>query len=526
MTHKGLDDLLAAGLRPRRLAGGDVPAFFAQVRARLFGAPPADTAQTPAPAPQRTQPVAERQRPPFPVDVFPATVAAFARRVAAAMGCPIDFIGVAILVVSGAAIGAARALQLKGGWVEKPGLYAVVVARPGTTKTPALRAVMEPIYEEQDRLYQDHKAARTKYEEGLAAFKEARRSRDDDQPKPGPPDEPPPLRHLFASDTTVEGLAANLEENRKGILLFRDELTAWVRSLDMYRAKGTDRQFFLSAWSGEMVKVGRKSAHGKPVILPHPFIAVLGGIQPDLLSELEAEGGKEDGFLHRILFSYPADLRAQEWTDEEVSDEDKLEWQIVLGRLLNLQPARPEGASERPKLLQLSPEGKQAFTAWHDRLVAEMNHEDFPPELMGPWAKLKAHCARFALVVHLLRVACEEAGDGQSEGQVGAEDVGRAERLCAYFQAHFRVVYLRLRQDQEDRMVDDLVRWMARKRLRRCTPRDVCRANVCGIRKSSEAEKLLQAAIDRGLGEADGGDSRQQRRRVPEVQAFVLKGDA
>ena len=116
---------------------------------------------------------------PKALPIAPPGEGTIARRVAAAMRCPIDFIGLAILVVSGAAIGAARALQVKGGWLEKPGLYAVVVARPGTTKTPALRAVMEPIYEEQDRLYQDYKAARLKYEEDLAAYKEARRNHDD-----------------------------------------------------------------------------------------------------------------------------------------------------------------------------------------------------------------------------------------------------------------------------------------------------------------------------------------------------------
>src|SRR5262249_54527952 len=148
------------------------------------------------------------ERPPFPVEVFPVKVAKFVRRVAAAMRCPADFPGLGVLVVSGAAIGAARALQLKGGWLEKPGLYAVIVNRPGTTKTPALRAVMAPVYDEQDRLYENHKAAVKRYEEDLEAYKGALRTRrkDEQEPEPEPPAEPLPLRHLFASDTTVESL--------------------------------------------------------------------------------------------------------------------------------------------------------------------------------------------------------------------------------------------------------------------------------------------------------------------------------
>src|SRR5262249_10172496 len=156
-------------------------------------------------------------------------------------------------------------------------------------------------------------------------------------------------------------------------------------------------QFFMSAWSGEMVKIDRKYSHGQPTIIRNPFVSVLGGIQPDLLSELQAEGGKEDGFIHRVLFAYPAEVLAQEWSDAEISEEDQREWQVVLGRLLNLQPIKLEGTSERPKCLRFSSEGKSAYVAWHDALIREMNSPDFPRELWGPWSKLKAHCARFAL---------------------------------------------------------------------------------------------------------------------------------
>ena len=73
-------------------------------------------------------------------------------------------------------------------------------------------------------------------------------------------------------------------------------------------------------------------------------------------------------------------------------------------------------------------------------------------------------------------------------------------------------------------MVEDLLKWMEKKKVRRCTPRDLCRSRFCGITKSSDAEKLLQAAIDRGLGEGEGPDHRRGRgRRGPDLQAFVLK---
>jgi hypothetical protein len=520
MVHKGLDDLLAAGGKPRRLEGDEVASFFTSVRAKLFSSPSA-VATMPS---TTVRPVAEpsADRPSFPVDVFPASVAQFVRSVAAATQCPVDFPGLAALVIAGAAIGAARALLVKPAWIEKPGLYAAIVSRPGTTKTPALKAVMRPIYDEQDRLYEQYKAKLKTYKKDLANYKRALSKLEEGSPEPEPPTEPI-LRHLFASDTTVEGLGAILEENRKGILLFRDELTAWVLSLNQYKGRGTDRQSFLSAWSGETVKIDRKSAQGKPLIIPHPFISVLGGIQPDLLTELEAEGGKEDGLLYRILFAYPAEGPVGKWTDAALAEDDAEVWRKTLGRLLILQPLKRPDSSERPQQLEFSPEGKQVFVQWFDRLADEMNGDDFPRVLDGPWKKLRSHCARFALILHLLRVACNEAGDDQSEGQVDAEDVARAVKLCDYFEAHFRLVFNRLRQNRQDAQVENLMKWMAKKALRRVTVREICRSEVCGIRKASDAEQLLKAAIDYGLGAAEWTDKRgPDRTRGPRIDAFVL----
>jgi hypothetical protein len=461
-------------------------------------------------------------RPPFPVDVFPEKVARFARRVAAAMGCALDFPGVAALVISGAAIGAARSLYVKGGWEEKPGMYAVIVSPPGTAKTPALKALMAPIYSEQDRLCQDHRAAAIKYKDDDRTYKRALK-KDEEGGDPVPPEKPPPLRHLYANDTTVEALACNLDDNRKGLLVFRDELTAWVRAMDMYKGRGTDRQFFLSAWSGEPVKVDRKSQKDEPVNIPHPFIAVLGGIQPDLLPELESEGRREDGFIHRILFSYPRVAPVQGWVDADISEEDELEWQVVVGRLLALRPVTPEGGSERPRRLAFSPDGLEAFKAWCDRLAADMNAEDFPRELVGPCSKMKGYAARFALVIHLMRVACDEAGDAKTEGEVDAEDVKRAVMLCDYFRAHYKLVACRLQQSKEDKDVETLVAWLHKKGKDVCTARDVHRANLCGITKSSDAEKLLAAAVDRGFGDWQGPGTGTSRAAGKSNKWFGLK---
>ena len=511
-NHKGIDDLLAAGRSPQRLRGAAVEDFFRRMRAP-FTAVPSSIVPTTAPS-SRT---VSRERPAFPVDVFPAAVARFARQIAAAMGCPVDFAGVGVLVTAGAAIGAARSIHVKGGWFEKPGMYAAIVAEPGQAKTPALKAVMNPIYEEQDRLAENYKAEVRRYKQAKEEWRHNPRSPSEDgdslcDERPTAPVEPLPLRHLFVSDTTIEALGVNLESSRKGVLVFRDEVSGWVASMNQYR-HGADRQFFLSAWSGEMVKVDRKS-QTTSIVIPHPFLSVLGGIQPDLLGQLEAEGHREDGFLHRILFSYPAGQPFQNWSDQELDEELQQEWSVVLNRLLGLEPARPEGSSERPRVIHFSDDGWQAFKTFINELAVQMNTGDAPPHMLGAAAKLRSYCARFALTIHELRWAANEFEASWGEGTVDAEDVARAVRLCRYFEQHAAIVHGHLKESDDDKKVATLVAWMRRRGLVSCTARDICRSGLAGTKRARVAQEIMAAAVDMDIGEwADPGNLNHRSRR-------------
>ena len=66
-----------------------------------------------------------------------------------------------------------------------------------------------------------------------------------------PPSSPPMLPQLYTTDATLEALIQLLHHHPRGLLLVRDELTAWVLGMNMFRAgKGNDRQHWLSLWNG------------------------------------------------------------------------------------------------------------------------------------------------------------------------------------------------------------------------------------------------------------------------------------
>ena len=56
-------------------------------------------------------------------------------------------------------------------------------------------------------------------------------------------------------------------------------------------------------------------------------------------------------------------------------------------------------------------------------------------------------------------------------------------------------------RSDDDRRVAALIDWMRRRQLARCSARDITRAEVAGVNRASAAHRLLESAIDRGLGE-------------------------
>jgi hypothetical protein len=403
----------------------------------------------PAPRPEPWQPpiqLGDAPDPePFPLDVLPVPLARFVRDGAVALACPPDYLGVPLLAIAGAAIGASRAVEIKEGWPERPSMYAAVVAPPGSAKSPALKLVARPVYAEQNRRFTHYGRQKMAHEE----------ESDASSPKPI-------LSTVYVQDITTEALAGVLRDNPRGVVLIRDELTAWVAALDQYRARGrgSDRQFFLSAWAGETVSVYRKTQDDGPVFVPHPFISVIGCLPPDLLFRLRGEKALADGFLDRILFSYPEPPPAvgENWAC--VSEEAVSAWAETLAFFWRMEQEPDDDGGKRPHFVRLDRTGRTAWVRFTCALADEMNRETFPACLRGPWAKLKGYCARLGLILHCLRLA---TGEVEAE-DVDGESLDRAAALVRYFKSHARKVYAALEADSEVEDARRLLHWIARER--------------------------------------------------------------
>ncbi len=391
----------------------------------------------------------------FPVDVFPLGLEKYCRNVAESTLCPVDFVGAAMLATAGAAIGQSVNLQVKWGWTEAPLLYLVVVAAPGKAKTPAIRAATRPLAKINERLREESRLARERWEEAKKAH-----ARDDAAPPPGP--EPPQLRAIV-KDITRESLCLVLADNPRGVLCSPDEATAWVGSFNQYRSGGTDEQFWLSVYSGDPVSVDRKGGR-ESTYVPHPFCAVLGGIQPDLLASLRDDRGRDNGFLDRIVFSFPDEFPDRQWTDQEVSPEAERDWSEAIDRLYAVS-MRVVDDHPRPWLAKFTPEARARFVSWFNRNGREMGE---PESRAGAMSKAEGRLARLALILSRLRLACDPCQvlqDADGVPPVSLADVEGAVRLTEYFANHLEGAAHRMTRGTGSADALLLAEWAKRNKL-------------------------------------------------------------
>ncbi|HEX3315492.1 MAG TPA: DUF3987 domain-containing protein [Gemmataceae bacterium] len=456
--------------------------------------------------------------PAFPLDVLPESLSHLANEMADSLNCAVDMPAVVMLALAGGAIANSRLLGVKASYTESAALYVCIVAPPGGAKTPILKMLRAPFDRRQTTLLEAFQAQ-------LAVWQ----SKDDEEDQ----GEKPICERVVVADATVESLAQVLCENPRGVIMVRDELVSVVHGLNQYKGgKGADRQFYLSAWSGDTITVDRKSdksRHGAPLLVVNPFLGLVGGVQPDIVADLRGQRTRtappNDGWLDRFLFSWPTTPLALGETWKTVSDASLSDWANVVDWLLRLELLEHEGRKE-PRHLRLSQCGKaiwQRRTAEH---AAELNNERFPEHLLGAWAKLRAYAVRLTLIVHLLRMACGEVADDEVDG----ESMERAWKLVDYFKGHVRRVYAEMDADDRIAGLRKLVRWIEKSQASQFRQNDAYQDLKGTFRTVADLEPVLERAQNRGYIRPVLEPERKGPGRKPstlfEVNPAALRGNA
>jgi len=319
----------------------------------------------------------------FPTQILPTPLQHFIEEESKALGVPEVFVGLPVLVTCGAAIGSSRLIEAKPGYSESSTLYAAVVADSGSGKSPSLNHAIRPLQDAEDGTE----------------------------------------RRTWTSDSTIEELRHLLNNHPKGLVLINDELSAWVKSMNQYRAgRGSDRQFWLSAWSGSPIRVDRRN--DSSFVIKRPHLSVIGCIPPSILPELDPERD-EDGFIYRILFAFPPSSQML-WTTGSVSQAVKMKYEAIVFSLLALSGERH---------LPLESKASQLYIDWYN---ANTTQQDTP---LGFAVKLRSYALRIALILQLVEYPFATS--------ISSHAMDAALQLIAYFEGQAQQIYPLLNQDSQ-----------------------------------------------------------------------------
>lgn len=351
---------------------------------------------------------------PFPIEVFPEQLQSVIREYSRITGAPSCFLGGAMLVVAGVALGNSMRLYY-GNYSANGVLFLCVIARRGMGKSHPIDFILKPLKRIDRNLWQTYR------HEHLLWKQRVIQDPKDKEPEPLPP----PV--FITTDSTPEALIGLHENNPRSLLIHRDELSGLVASLDQY-SKGGESQKYLQIWSGSTVSVARKGSGVTRIDNPH--ISIIGGIQPEILHKLAEKSRVADGFLDRFLFCFPNICEAQ---PENMQEVNSVAWEDCIARISELQPHVDEETSEKlPFALRLTPEAQAVLSANSEilrNLITKTNNSLDDPT-SGIAAKLRIYQYRFALVLHIIGYGCNIHNN---LSEVGIESAKGAVKLIEYF---------------------------------------------------------------------------------------------
>src|SRR5215467_6751542 len=210
--------------------------------------------------------------------------------------------------------------ERNGTWTVVANLWAAIVGRSGSLKTPAMQEAIKPLFRLDNQAFEAHKSELNRYESDLKLHKmkekvEIDRAKDAakknkhafDFQFSEPPSEPKYTRYT-TNDSSYQKLGELLEANPRGILVVRDELISLLRHLDQEQ-NSEARGFYMTGWNGDSPYIFDRIGRGT-IRLPAICISVIGCTTPEALStyvKRAMSGGEEDiGLIQRFgLIAWP-----------------------------------------------------------------------------------------------------------------------------------------------------------------------------------------------------------------------------
>lgn len=364
----------------------------------------------------------------FPIDVFPKEIQFYLTECATKLDSNVDFMSVSMLWLISVCIGNSIEVEVKRGWIENAVLWVAVVGKAGIGKTPSINNVIFPLMKSNSKEIKRYIQDAEKFNHYQSLSKKEK----EDYPEVFEPKK----TQFIANDITLEALVELHQESDNSVGVFKDELAGWLKDMNKYRA-GSDLEFWLSCWSGKSVSMNRRSV--KSTFVEKPFIPVLGGIQPSIFNSFSTDENKENGFMDRMLLSFP-DAIVEHYNDSEL-EYDTIKWYgeniTKFYQGIKSLIKRNEDGDIIPIRSKFTPEAKKEWIRIFNKITTSQNNEDENEYLKSMYPKQKSYIPRFALLLNSFQSFFD---DVTPSDQITVDSILKAEKISDYFVSNARKI--------------------------------------------------------------------------------------
>src|SRR3990167_2253010 len=397
----------------------------------------------------------------LPPELIPEPFQDWLVDIAERMQCPLDYVAIGALITTAAVVGAGCSIRPKreDPWAIIPNLWGGIIGAPSTLKSPALKHILKPLEDLEDKSWEAYERAKQSYQADLEAYKtikevikkelfkavqasdafgqEAAKEKLRNLKEPQEPN----CKRYITNDTTIEKMHELLSRNPRGLLLFRDELVGLFFSWDR-EGYESDRAFYLEAWNGYGSKTTDRIGRGT-IRSNNVFISLLGSTQPSKLLayfQKTLNGTENDGLLQRFqLLVYPDDIKQWKLVDRKPHMQAQRQAAHIITTLATMDFTKHGAQLESPEgipYFHFSPEAQDLFYEWLNDLEGKLRTPTDEAIIVEHLAKYRKLLPALALLFHLISIA-----HGETAGPVTLMCMERAAGWCDYLEAHARRIY-------------------------------------------------------------------------------------
>jgi len=358
----------------------------------------------------------------FPIDIFPKPIQSYISECSETLDSSIDYMGCSLLWMISLSIGNAMQIEVKKGWRELATIWVAIVGKAGIGKTPSISNIIFPIEKINNREIANFIKEYEKYE----FYSNLSKKEQEEYPEVMKPTK----KQFIANDITIEALVDLHQQNDISVGVFKDELAGWFKDMNKYKA-GSDLEFWLSTWSGKSVNLNRMTRAGS--FVAKPLIPVLGGIQPTIFNSFYTDDNKDNGFMDRMLLSFP-ELAIEQYNDREM-DSNTIQWysdtiiaffEAVKHRMIK----RDEDGNIEPKIVRFGAEAKIEWKRIFNEITSIQNSNEENEYMKSMLPKQKSYIPRFALLLHTFNAI---GLDSYNFEEISKDSILKAEKLSKYF---------------------------------------------------------------------------------------------